>query len=365
MRWPRAAAARSVAGRPSRCRPMRPGGSASCRMVRQEARSLVRVGRIDRPEAVLLAPEQTFFLRENLKLKLLNARLALLSRQVETARSELAAVSAALNRYFDPASRRDPGRRHAGCSNCRRRSGPASRRASTKRWPRWPPRRPGARDDRTCAPHSGFSPCSASRPRWRCSPATTRARSRCSGRRGGSTCRSTWCCCCCWRPSCLLHVALRGAVGAVLAAAPGAPVAPAAKGARAARGAARRGRRNCWPAASPRPQGRAGRAGAGAHAGGARRRAAAGAAGARAGASAGGRERAGAAGPAGARCAPAAGAQRERGPRGALASPETREGVQLRAARWALETATRPPPWRGWRNCRRARSGARWPCACG
>jgi uroporphyrin-3 C-methyltransferase len=75
-------------------------------MVRGEARSLLRVGRIERPEAVLLAPDQTFFLRENLKLKLLNARLALLSRQVDTARTELASVSASLNRYFDPASRR-------------------------------------------------------------------------------------------------------------------------------------------------------------------------------------------------------------------------------------------------------------------
>jgi uroporphyrin-3 C-methyltransferase len=74
--------------------------------VRGEARSLVRVGRIERPEAVLLTPDQTFFLRENLKLKLLSARLALLSRQVDTARSELATVSASLNRYFDPASRR-------------------------------------------------------------------------------------------------------------------------------------------------------------------------------------------------------------------------------------------------------------------
>lgn len=74
--------------------------------VRGEARSLVRVGRIERPEAVLLAPDQTFFLRENLKLKLLNIRLALLSRQAETARSELTLVAGSLNRYFDPASRR-------------------------------------------------------------------------------------------------------------------------------------------------------------------------------------------------------------------------------------------------------------------
>jgi uroporphyrin-3 C-methyltransferase len=74
--------------------------------VQAETRSLVRVGRIEQPEAVLLAPEQAFFLRENLKLKLLNTRLALLSRQADTARSELMQVAASLNRYFDPASRR-------------------------------------------------------------------------------------------------------------------------------------------------------------------------------------------------------------------------------------------------------------------
>ena len=75
-------------------------------MVRDEARSLVRVSRIDQPEAILLAPEQTFFLRENLKFKLLNARLGILARQFESARSDLAAATAALNKYFDPASRR-------------------------------------------------------------------------------------------------------------------------------------------------------------------------------------------------------------------------------------------------------------------
>ncbi len=74
--------------------------------VRHEARALVRVGRIEQPEAVLLAPDQIFYLRENLKLKLLNARLALLSRQVDAARNEVAAVTVALNRYFDPSSRR-------------------------------------------------------------------------------------------------------------------------------------------------------------------------------------------------------------------------------------------------------------------
>jgi len=75
-------------------------------MVRQEARKLLRVSRIEQPEAALLSPEQTFFLRENLKLKLLNARLGLLARQLASARADLNAAAAALNKYFDPGSRR-------------------------------------------------------------------------------------------------------------------------------------------------------------------------------------------------------------------------------------------------------------------
>ena len=78
----------------------------SWEVVRDEARSLVRVSRVDQPEAILLAPEQTFFLRENLKLKLLNARLGVLARQFDSARADLAAATTALNKYFDPASRR-------------------------------------------------------------------------------------------------------------------------------------------------------------------------------------------------------------------------------------------------------------------
>nr|MBP6297651.1 uroporphyrinogen-III C-methyltransferase [Acidovorax sp.] len=78
----------------------------SWEVVRDEARGLVRVSRIDQPEAILLAPDQTFFLRENLKLKLLNARLGVLARQYDSARADLTAATAALNKYFDPASRR-------------------------------------------------------------------------------------------------------------------------------------------------------------------------------------------------------------------------------------------------------------------
>ncbi len=72
----------------------------------QEVKSLVRVTRIDQPEAMLVAPEQAFFLRENLKLRLLNARLALLSRQFDTAQSDLREAQLALDKYFDRSSRR-------------------------------------------------------------------------------------------------------------------------------------------------------------------------------------------------------------------------------------------------------------------
>ncbi len=71
-----------------------------------EVRGLVRVTRIDQPEAMLVAPEQAFFLRENLKLRLLNARLALLSRQYDTAQSDLRDAQSALDRYFDRSVRR-------------------------------------------------------------------------------------------------------------------------------------------------------------------------------------------------------------------------------------------------------------------
>ncbi len=72
----------------------------------QETKSLVRVTRISHPEAALITPEQGYFLRENLKLRLLNARLALLSRQYDTAQSDLREVLALLDRYFDMRSRK-------------------------------------------------------------------------------------------------------------------------------------------------------------------------------------------------------------------------------------------------------------------
>ena len=55
---------------------------------------------------MLLAPEQSFFVRENLKLRLLNARLALLSRQFDTAQADLQGAQTTIDRYFDRGARR-------------------------------------------------------------------------------------------------------------------------------------------------------------------------------------------------------------------------------------------------------------------
>jgi uroporphyrin-3 C-methyltransferase len=74
--------------------------------VLDEARKLVRVSRIAQPEAALLSPEQSFFVRENLKLKLLNARLGLLARQMDSARGDVSAAATLINRYFDASARR-------------------------------------------------------------------------------------------------------------------------------------------------------------------------------------------------------------------------------------------------------------------
>ena len=66
-----------------------------------EMRSLIRVRKVDSPEALMVSPEQAYFVRENLKLRLLNARLALMSRNETAFRTDLAAAQDVLARYFD------------------------------------------------------------------------------------------------------------------------------------------------------------------------------------------------------------------------------------------------------------------------
>jgi uroporphyrin-3 C-methyltransferase len=71
----------------------------------QEIRQLVRIENIDRPELPLLLPQEQFFLRENLKLRLLSARFALLFRDQANFRADLTAADAWLARYFDTRSK--------------------------------------------------------------------------------------------------------------------------------------------------------------------------------------------------------------------------------------------------------------------
>lgn len=66
-----------------------------------EVKQLMRVRNVETPDALLLTPSQGYFARENLKLRLLNARLALLSRNEDAFRSDMIAAQDALTKYFD------------------------------------------------------------------------------------------------------------------------------------------------------------------------------------------------------------------------------------------------------------------------
>jgi uroporphyrin-3 C-methyltransferase/uroporphyrinogen III methyltransferase/synthase len=70
-----------------------------------DVRQLIRVRSVDTPDALMLSPSQAYFLRENLKLRLLNARMALLSRNETAFRSDLIAAQEALAKYFDTRAR--------------------------------------------------------------------------------------------------------------------------------------------------------------------------------------------------------------------------------------------------------------------
>lgn len=66
-----------------------------------DAKQLVRIQHMDKPDVPLLAPTQGFFLRENLKLRLIGARLALLTRDQTSYKDDLDAARKWLARYYD------------------------------------------------------------------------------------------------------------------------------------------------------------------------------------------------------------------------------------------------------------------------
>ncbi|MDP1651270.1 MAG: uroporphyrinogen-III C-methyltransferase [Rhodocyclaceae bacterium] len=102
---PAAVAAAAAAAKPPAAVPSAPTFDQMIRAwlgeLWQEVRQLVRIERIDRPDPGLLAPRETFFLRENLRLRLLAARLALLARDGRSFQSDLKQADDWLGHYFD------------------------------------------------------------------------------------------------------------------------------------------------------------------------------------------------------------------------------------------------------------------------
>lgn len=66
-----------------------------------DLKTLIQIRRMDKPDAALLTANQTFFLRENMKLRLLDARTSLLTRDQNAFRADLVSVSHYLQQYFD------------------------------------------------------------------------------------------------------------------------------------------------------------------------------------------------------------------------------------------------------------------------
>jgi len=79
-------------------------GQKLLREIWQEAKQLVEIENTGKDEIPLLHPDQQFFLRENLKLRLLSARIALLSRDEVVFRQELKNTQLWTARYFDTKS---------------------------------------------------------------------------------------------------------------------------------------------------------------------------------------------------------------------------------------------------------------------
>jgi uncharacterized protein HemX len=70
-----------------------------------EMKGLVRIRDMETPDIALLAPEQAYFLRENLRLRLLSARVALLARDEGSFREDLRASQLWMTKYFDTKSK--------------------------------------------------------------------------------------------------------------------------------------------------------------------------------------------------------------------------------------------------------------------
>lgn len=74
------------------------------REVWEDMKQLVRVQNMNKPDIALLPPSQAYFLRENLRLRLLSARNALLARNPASFKADIEASLNWTDRYFDTRS---------------------------------------------------------------------------------------------------------------------------------------------------------------------------------------------------------------------------------------------------------------------
>lgn len=89
-----------------RARPVEEAGFArAARDFWEEMKGLVRIRDLDTQDAALVAPQQGYFLRENLKLRLLAARMSLLARDEAAFREDMKAAQAIVGRWFDTKAR--------------------------------------------------------------------------------------------------------------------------------------------------------------------------------------------------------------------------------------------------------------------
>ena len=67
-----------------------------------EMKQLIRIRELEAGDPALLSPQQSYFLRENLKLRLLSARTALIARDDVNYKEDIKLVRRMITKYFDP-----------------------------------------------------------------------------------------------------------------------------------------------------------------------------------------------------------------------------------------------------------------------
>ena len=129
-------------------------GSGCCARLWADIRQLVRVEVADRPAAPLLLPSQQYFLRENLQLRLLSARIALLNRDDASFKADVVGRRRLAEAIFRHA--REAGAGAAGDAEAAGRDADGGRDAGPRRQPRGAAR---------AAPRAGAHARPAGRPR--------------------------------------------------------------------------------------------------------------------------------------------------------------------------------------------------------